>query len=178
MVIVNAVVDGCNDRYALIVIHIEELRLSAQRLLQNDQLSRLFGVEIQLHDGLLLREKDVSGISIMLRALEAELHADRVVGRVVLDINLFEENELVHGSLSIQILDPLEDEQLVWLLLIHYEVLARNDCQDLLILRDLHRDDLIRLPISSFLQWDFDLTLLDLLVRVDIVEFDQIAPCH
>ena len=147
MVIVNAVVDGCNDRYALIVIHIEELRLSAQGLLQNHQLSRLFGVEIQLHDGLFLREKDVSGISIMLGALEAELHADRVVGRVVLDINLFEENELVHGSLSIQILDPLEYEQLVWLLLIHYQVLARNDSQVLFILALLNGNDLIWLSL-------------------------------
>ena len=114
-------------------------------------------------------------VPAVLGRLKAELHADRGELGLVLDANLLQEDKLVHGSLSVEIFYPLEEEQLVGLLLIHDEILAADDGKDLLVLGHLHGDDLVGFPFGRLEQGYKELALGDLFVGIDVVELDSVA---
>lgn len=138
MVIIDTVVHRGDDGNGLLVVHVEEFWLSTEWLLQLNKLSCLLCVEVKLHDRLFFGEEDVGRISAMLCGLETELHANAVEFLSLLNIDGLDKLEFVHGIHCIQVLFSLEQEELVWLLLVHNQVLSTDNRKNLLVLRDLH----------------------------------------
>lgn len=106
----------------------------------------------------------MGGVPAVLRSFEPELHANTVKLISTFKTNRFNEHKLVHSIGCVQVLDSLEQEELIRLLFIHDEILAGHNSQDLKILGNLHRNDLIWLSVIlvSSLEWDYDFALLNL----------------
>ena len=67
-----------------------------------------------------------------------------------------------------------ENEQLIGLLLVHNEVLSRDDRQQVLVLRDLHTDDLIRFPFFGDHQRDLNFALSNFFELFSVKELDPV----
>lgn len=112
----------------------------------------------------------------MLGSFETELHTNAIELLSGLDVDLFQQFEFVHSINCVQILNSFEQKELIRLLFIHDQVFTTNYSKDLFILRNLHRNNLIWLSCTIGLsQGDPDFTVINLLVRIDIVENDFIS---
>lgn len=163
IVVKDTIVGGRNNGDRLVVIHCEELWLLRQGLSEGGYDVHFLGFDVHDDDRVLLGEDDLLRVSAFQR-LKVELHGDLVEDRVAFNHKVLDEAELVH-LIGVWVLDPPEQEQLIGLLLLHDQVLTTDDTKHLLVGGDLHRNDLIWLPlIVSFIEeWDLDLALLNLL---------------
>ena len=158
---VHSVLCRGDDHQILLIVHLEELRLAIQWHLEDVDgfdalLHRLCEVQLQYP---VLLHKDECGVVTLarLQGFEVKLNAHLVEDRDVFHTQPELLHELVFGLAALS-RSSLEDEQLVWLLLLHDEVLSTNASDVLLVLGLSERNDLVRLPRLRLQESDWHLT--------------------
>ena len=126
---------------------------------------------------MLLGKDEGVWIFVVFGELEAELHAYLVELRQVLDYYSLLKGELIL-LVCVLVPNPSEDEQLVRLLLVHYQVFAADDGDVVFAVRHDHADDFIGLSSHRLEKRNLDLGFLDLLETVHIIELDHIDAAH
>jgi hypothetical protein len=133
---------GGRHKNALVIVQLEELRLSVQCFLKLVKSGDRLGLEVEGEDLVDLGKKNLFSLNWPWYDSEMEIHGDLLEMFDVFNHNSV--NEISVTSIRL----PSVDEQLVGLLLIHDQVLATNDCQIFIGLTALEGDDFVGL--SSF----------------------------
>ena len=113
---------GCHED-ALIIVELEELRLSFQWVLKFVKSGNLLGLEVESKDLVNLGKKNLFSIGSSWNDSEMEIHRHLPEMFDILHDDSIDEIAVTSITL------PSVDEQLVGLLLIHDQVLSADNCQ-------------------------------------------------
>ena len=107
--------------------------------------------EVELDDAIFPSKEESIRVSSVFGIFENELHRNLFELRVLGNSNSFDLLEFVSWvGICVYVFDPLEDKDLIWELLSHYEILSGDNRKVVLTLRNLHTDYFISLPGFGF----------------------------
>ena len=134
---------GCHEN-ALVIVQLKELWLSDQWVLKLIESGNPLSLEVESKDLVHFGKKNLFSIGCSWNDSEMEIH-----GNLLEMFDVFDDNSVDEISIT-SVRLPSVDEQLVGLLLVHYQVLSTNDRQIFIALAALEGDDFVGFSCFSW----------------------------